>query len=63
MNPFFNLFLPAAVNLFVRAIPAHLMAYYPFRDRLRLPFWKIFSLVCFIQVSQSILYGATGQFW
>ena len=61
MNPFSNLFLPAAVNLFVRAIPAHLMAYYPFRDRLRLPFWKIFSLVCFIQVLQSILYGYMVQ--
>ena len=51
-----NLFL-SATNLFVRAIPAHLMAYYPFRDRLRFSLWKILILVFLLQIGQSLLYG------
>lgn len=27
----------AAINLMLQSIPAHLMAYWPFRDRLRFP--------------------------
>ena len=61
MNSFSSFFLPAAVNLFVRAVPAHLMAYYPFRDRLRFSFWKILSFVCLLQISQSFLYGYMVQ--
>ena len=51
-----NLFL-SATNLFVRAIPAHLMAYFPFRDRLRFSLWKILILVFLLQIGQSLLYG------
>lgn len=51
-----NLFW-SATNLFVRAIPAHLMAYYPFRDRLRFSLWKILIPVFFLQIGQSLLYG------
>ena len=52
-----NVFLPAAASLLVRAAPAHLMAYYPFRDRLRFPLWAALLPVGLIQIGQSILYG------
>lgn len=57
MNSSATIFLSAAVNLFVRAIPAHFMAYYPFRDRLRFSLWKIFFAVGLLQITQSVLYG------
>jgi len=56
-----NLSWSAAANLFVRGIPAHLMAYYPFRSRLRFPFWKILTVVCLLQIIQSLLYGYLVQ--
>lgn len=49
----------AAVSLFVRAIPAHLAAYYPFRDRLRFPLWTALLPVVLIQIGQSLVYGYT----
>ena len=52
-----NVFLSAAASLLVRAVPAHLMAYYPFRDRLRFPLWAVLLLVALIQIGQSFLYG------
>ena len=52
-----DIFWPAAVSLFVRAIPAHLMAYWPFRDRLRFPLWAALMPVVLIQIGQSLLYG------
>lgn len=36
-------FCSAAVCLFVREVPAHLAAYYPFRNRLRFPLWAGFG--------------------
>lgn len=54
-----NVFLTAAVNIFVRAIPSHLMAYYPFRDRMRFALWKVLLPVCIIQIVHSLLYGYT----
>ncbi|MDE7242965.1 MAG: GHKL domain-containing protein [Oscillospiraceae bacterium] len=54
-----NIFLPAAVNSLVLSIPSHLMAYYPFRDRLRVALWKILLPVCLIQLAQSLFYGYT----
>lgn len=50
-------FWSAAANLFVRAVPAHLMAYYPFRDRLRFSLQNILLFVCFIQIGQAFLYA------
>lgn len=47
----------AAVNSIVLAIPSHLMAYYPFRDRLRFALWKVLLPVGLIQVAQSLFYG------
>lgn len=47
----------AAVNLFVLSIPSHLMAYYPFRDYLRVSLWKMLLPVCLLQAAQSLLYG------
>ena len=52
-----DIFWPAAVSLFVRAIPAHLMACWPFRDRLRFPLWAALMPVVLIQIGQSLLYG------
>ena len=52
-----DIFWPATANLFVRAIPAHLMAYYPFRDRLRFPLWKVLLPVVLIQSVNSLCYG------
>ncbi len=54
-----NVFLTAAVNNFVLTIPSHLMAYYPFRDRMRFALWKVLLPVCVIQITQSLLYGYT----
>lgn len=50
-------FWSAAVDLFVRAMPAHLMAYGPFRDRLRWPLWKVLLLVVPLQILQALLFG------
>lgn len=55
-----DVFWPAAVSLFVRAVPAHLMAYYPFRDRLRFPLWAALLPVILLQLAQSLLYGYTA---
>lgn len=52
-----ELFWPAAVSLLVRTVPAHLMAYYPFRDRLRFPLWAALLPVLLLQAAQSLLYG------
>lgn len=52
-----NLFVESSINLFARAIPAHLLAYYPFRDRLRFSLWKILLMVATLQTAQSLLYG------
>jgi len=52
-----NVFLPAAVSFLIRAIPAHLMAYFPFRDRLRQPLWKVLLPVSLLQLVQALLYG------
>lgn len=56
MNP--ALFWPAAVNLFVVSVPMRLIAYYPFRDRLRFPLRNVLSAVLLLQLAQSALYGA-----
>lgn len=52
-----SMFWSAAVNLLVRAMPAHLMAYGPFKDRLRCPLWKVLPPVVLLQIFQSALYG------
>lgn len=52
-----DIFWPAAVSLFVRAVPAHLMAYYPFRDRLHFPLWAALLPVILLQAAQSLFYG------
>lgn len=54
-------FLPAAVSLFVRSLPAHLMAYWPFRNRLRFPLWTVLLPVALIQLGQSLFYGYTAM--
>ena len=52
-----DMFWSATASLFVRAIPAHLMAYYPFRGHLRFPLWKVLLPVVLIQSVNSLLYG------
>lgn len=34
------------------------MAYYPFRDRLRFPLWKVLLPVCLFQILQSLFHGS-----
>lgn len=50
-------FWSAVVNYLLRSVPAHLMAYYPFRDRLRFPVWTVLLSVGLLQLGQSVLYG------
>ncbi len=54
-----NLFISAAINNFVLSIPSHLMAYYPFRDRMRFSLWKVLLPVCLLQIANSLFYGHT----
>ena len=56
-----NVFLSAAANNFVLSIPAHLMAYWPFRDRLRFSLWKALLPVCLLQFGESLLFGTIAQ--
>lgn len=51
----------AAVNLMIQAIPAHLMAYWPFRDRLRFPLWKALLPVCLLQIAETVFFGTIVQ--
>lgn len=52
-----SVFLPAVINYLLRSVPAHLMAYYPFRDRLRFPLGVVLLPVGLIQIGQALLYG------
>jgi len=52
-----NICWPAVVNLVIRTVPAHWMAYYPFRDRLRSPVWKVLLLIVLLQLGHALLYG------
>ena len=51
----------AAINLMIQAIPAHLMAYWPFRDRLRFPLWKALLPVCLLQIAETVFFGTIVQ--
>ena len=51
----------AAINLMIQAIPAHLMAYWPFRDRLRFPLWKALLPVCLLQITETVFFGTIVQ--
>ena len=51
----------AAVNLMLQSLPAHLMAYWPFRERLRFPLWKALLPVCLLQFGESLLFGYIVQ--
>lgn len=51
----------AAANLLVHSIPAHLMAYLPFRDRMRFPLWKVLLPVGLVQLAECALYGYVVQ--
>lgn len=52
-----SVFLPAVINYLFRAVPAHLMAYYPFRGRLRVPLWMVALFVGLLQFGQALFYG------
>ena len=56
-----NISWSAAVNLMLHSFPAHLMAYWPFRDRLRFPLWKVLLPVCLLQFGESLLFGYIVQ--
>ena len=51
----------AAINLMLQSIPAHLMAYWPFRERLRFSLWKALLPVCLLQLVESLLFGGIVQ--
>lgn len=50
-------FWTAAVHLFLLAMPAHILAYYPFHGRIRGSRVKILVLIVIIQVIEALLYG------
>ena len=52
-----NISWTAAIHLFMRAMPAHLLAYYPFHGRIRGSRLKILALIVIMQVIQAFLYG------
>ena len=52
-----NLLLIATINLFAISIPCHILAYYPFRNRVHFNIWKIFVAVLILQVINSLYYG------
>lgn len=56
-----NVSWSAAVRLMLMSYPVHLMAYWPFRDRLRLPLWKVLLPVCLLQFTESLLFGYLVQ--
>ena len=51
----------AVVNLMLQSIPAHLMAYWPFRERLRFSLRKALLPVCILQLVESLLFGYLVQ--
>jgi len=60
--------LLSALNLVVRSVPCHLLAYYPYRDRLRFPARRIVLILASIVLVQAALYGAaassgSGKVW
>ncbi len=54
-----NIAFLSALNLLVRTFPCHLLAYYPYRDRLRYPAYKIVLVIVAIQLVQAALCGAS----
>ena len=52
-----SVFLSAVINYLLRSVPAHLMAYYPFRGRLRVPLWTAALFVGLLQLGQALFYG------
>ena len=56
-----NISWSAAVNLMLQSLPAHLMAYWPFRERLRFSLRKVLLPVCLVQAAESLLFGYVVQ--
>lgn len=56
-----NVSWSAAVNLMIQSFPAHLIAYWPFRDRLRFPLWKAVLPAFVVQFAESLLFGYIVQ--
>lgn len=52
-----SLFFMAAFSLLARTLPYRALAYYPFRDRLRLPVWAVAVLISVTELAHMILYG------
>ncbi len=50
-----NIFLTALASQLVSIIPCHFLAYYPFRDHLRVRIWKIVVLIAVIQISTAVV--------
>ncbi len=55
-----NIALLYTLNLLVRAFPCHLLAYYPYRDQLRFPAYRIVLTIAAFQLVQATLYGASA---
>ncbi len=54
-----NIAFLSALNFLVRTFPCHLLAYYPYHDRLRFPAYRIVLIIVAIQLTQAALYGAS----
>ena len=49
-----NIFLTALASQLVSIVPCHFLAYYPFRDRLKVRVWKIVVLIALVQISTAV---------
>lgn len=53
--------LLSALNLLVRSVPCHLLAYYPYRDRLRFPACRTALILASVMLIHAVLYGAAAS--
>jgi len=55
-----NIFWTSLTSQLISAIPCHFLAYYAFRDHLRIRIWKIVALLSLIQGATAVLYAYTA---
>jgi len=55
-----NIFWVSLAGQLVSVIPCHVLAYYPFRDHLKIRIWKIVALLSLIQSVTSVSYAYTA---
>jgi len=55
-----NIFWSSLASQLISVIPCHFLAYYTFRDHLKIRIWKIAALLCLIQGTTTVLYAYTA---